>query len=394
MRSSGRINTASEPIGHAELAIGATASKQKQGAINERSAPSFEHAGLYNSCGGANGNKKYHPHPVHGIYKSLPPDVGSGVTFHMNIREGLDLSVCEAFYKRATPISSSPPNCFELRILIEGRLHGIDEQIHLASGEASIVTTSRKRGAAALMAMPAGPFRFVALTGNASTLLALGLEKKLLGEPFRASAADGEFECQTYRYPKRLGVQSLAQSILDAAISKNLYTKGLRAHLLKAKSEELLCRVVERTLIYQARAGASPPLGPKDIDRLFQAREILVSQLASPPTIPELARRIGVNATKLKRGYRTLFGNSIGEYIRKARLDLALFLVESTNIPLSDISHKVGYGYQSNFTQAFRRHHGKTPREMRGQSEPSSYPSQERCAKLGAEANNAQGHHA
>ena len=48
----------------------------------------------------------------------------------------------------------------------------------------------------------------------------------------------------------------------------------------------------------------------EEAGRIEMARDLLLANMEDPPTLCELARRVGTNKNKLNRGFRELFGNS------------------------------------------------------------------------------------
>lgn len=60
-----------------------------------------------------------------------------------------------------------------------------------------------------------------------------------------------------------------------------------------------------------------------DSERIYQTKDILLSNLESPPSLIKLARRVGINDFKLKRGFRQIFGTSAFQYLHDYRLEKA-----------------------------------------------------------------------
>ncbi len=60
-----------------------------------------------------------------------------------------------------------------------------------------------------------------------------------------------------------------------------------------------------------------------DIERVRAARDMLVRDLESPPSLLQLARQAGLNKNKLNQGFNQLFGTSAFEYLRIHRLEQA-----------------------------------------------------------------------
>lgn len=49
----------------------------------------------------------------------------------------------------------------------------------------------------------------------------------------------------------------------------------------------------------------------------------------TPPTISAMARRVGINESYLKNGFRAQVGCTIGEFVRQKRMKKAMELIES-----------------------------------------------------------------
>lgn len=92
-----------------------------------------------------------------------------------------------------------------------------------------------------------------------------------------------------------------------------------------------------------------------------EAVDVLRAEWADPPTISALARRVGLNECYLKAGFRNRTGLSIGEYVRKLRMEHALELIESGRCSILQAALSVGYSNPSHFSAAFKRFHGRLP---------------------------------
>lgn len=100
--------------------------------------------------------------------------------------------------------------------------------------------------------------------------------------------------------------------------------------------------------------------------RAFRAAaEILEREYAAPPTIPELARMVGVNEFKLKSGFREMYGHTIYEHVQKQRIAVARTLLENEDLTITQIAGMVGYINASHFAETFRRHTHMNPSDLR-----------------------------
>ncbi len=100
-----------------------------------------------------------------------------------------------------------------------------------------------------------------------------------------------------------------------------------------------------------------------NIDKIYQAKEILLSNLENPPSLMELARQVGLNDFKLKRGFRQIFGTSAFKYLHDYRLEKARQLLVSGEMNVEEVAFKVGFGSRSYFALAFRKKFGLNPKQ-------------------------------
>lgn len=113
-------------------------------------------------------------------------------------------------------------------------------------------------------------------------------------------------------------MQLVLKQILNCpyqGITKRLYLEG---------------KVLELIAIYLAQLEETknqfqPKLDHQEIHCIYQASEILVMQLSSPPSLQELAKLVGINQQKLKEGFRDVFGTIVFGYLRDRGLEQAFY---------------------------------------------------------------------
>jgi AraC family transcriptional regulator len=98
---------------------------------------------------------------------------------------------------------------------------------------------------------------------------------------------------------------------------------------------------------------------------LQQAVEYLRANFKESPTLQEVAEAAGVHPVHLAREFRRKQGLTVGEYIRKLRVDLACQELVRSKQPIVDIAVKAGFSDHSHMTRVFRRQTGLTPTEFR-----------------------------
>ncbi|HHP7244253.1 MAG TPA: helix-turn-helix transcriptional regulator, partial [Elainellaceae cyanobacterium] len=102
-------------------------------------------------------------------------------------------------------------------------------------------------------------------------------------------------------------------------------------------------------------------LKPTDIERIHWAKEILLSDLAHPPSLASLAKRVGLNDYKLKIGFRQVLGTTAFDYLREHRMQHARELLATRALSIVEVSRAVGYASETSFSAAFKKRFGVPP---------------------------------
>ncbi|NJK75120.1 MAG: helix-turn-helix transcriptional regulator [Microcoleus sp. SU_5_6] len=87
-----------------------------------------------------------------------------------------------------------------------------------------------------------------------------------------------------------------------------------------------------------------------------------MSNIESPPSLLELAKKAGINDYKLKIGFREVFGTTVFGYLRNQRMEQARQLLLEQQMNVSEVAQTVGYASLSQFSTAFKHYFGITPK--------------------------------
>lgn len=98
---------------------------------------------------------------------------------------------------------------------------------------------------------------------------------------------------------------------------------------------------------------------------LEQAKEILHEQFSEHLTLSGIAQTVGVHPAYLTTAFRQHYRCSIGEYLRRVRIEFASRELLATETPLVDIALAAGFAHQSHFSRTFKRFTGLTPAQFR-----------------------------
>lgn|GEM_PF-1839121 len=296
-----------------------------------------------------------------GIRQYLTKEEGEGFWETLQIRPGLYLSIVEAFYHKDFKITIMPDPLIKIRILLSGTLKSSPDHIIAESGDIMLHSLSGDHPETLIIEKSDTPFRFIVINCQPRAVRGMGLLPQSLGSPFREAMSEEELPNMTINFPS-VKLRHLGHDIMN---SRDNFFFDTRKTLLAAKAEELLCEAIEKTRPKKKINAGKNKVSDKDLSRLYEARNILDSNISAPPKITDLARMVGLNTTKLKLGFKELFSETISGFVSRSRVEQALDLVENSDLSFSEIGYRVGYNYPANFTTSFRKILGKTPSEIR-----------------------------
>lgn len=98
---------------------------------------------------------------------------------------------------------------------------------------------------------------------------------------------------------------------------------------------------------------------------LERARDFLHEHYAEPIQLSQLAAAIDVHPVTLARAFRRRYGETVGEYLRRLRIEAACRHMTETRATLAEVALAAGFYDQSHFTRLFHRITGLTPAEYR-----------------------------
>lgn len=104
---------------------------------------------------------------------------------------------------------------------------------------------------------------------------------------------------------------------------------------------------------------------------LQQAKEFLDERFSRPLTLSVIAESAGVHPVYLANSFRRRYGCSIGEYLRRRRVEFACQEISTAKDSLVDIALAAGFSNQSHFSRTFKRVTGMTPAQYRAAFRPS-----------------------
>jgi len=99
------------------------------------------------------------------------------------------------------------------------------------------------------------------------------------------------------------------------------------------------------------------------VRKIKHAKEHLLKNIESPPSLKELARFAGLNEYQLKVGFKEIYGNTVYGYLLDHKLDHSRALLDKGRFQVNEVAYQIGYTNPSHFIAAFRKKYGVTPKK-------------------------------
>jgi AraC family transcriptional activator of pyochelin receptor len=145
-------------------------------------------------------------------------------------------------------------------------------------------------------------------------------------------------------------------------IRETEYEGATRDLFVLSKSIELLVQSIEA---HKVPTGDAYLKTASDRERVVAARDLVNTRLTDPPSLSEVAKLVGLNEYKLKRGFKEMFATTVFAYLTEQRLELAKRSLLDTEKTAAEIAFDLGYATPQHFHNAFKKRFGVTPNSMR-----------------------------
>ncbi len=130
------------------------------------------------------------------------------------------------------------------------------------------------------------------------------------------------------------------------------------------KQNRCLCR--SKLLFSKTTKADVMQLTSYDMDCLHTARNMIMENTGHHYTIQQIAKACTLSPTKLKKGFKILFGTGLFAYFETVRFEKSKeMMVADPYKSLKQISKAIGYKHQNGFNRAFKRRYGITPGSWR-----------------------------
>ena len=296
----------------------------------------------------------------------IPPQYGNGTIRGINFRNGLGLFLLEFELKEKLSLNYLLKKPYPLRGLFcqSGRFsyqfenHEIKYDMQPLRSSLSASSDSKDQSLV-----------FPANTPIILTILEIGRKEYIdkvdcdlesiperLANVFRDYDAEDPFLYQ--------GDYSLSISEIVNTIHFNSYTGLIRKSYLEGKALELFSLIIRQFEDDSNPNVKKVVIRKVDLEKIELAKDVLIHDLSKATTIPELAKRVGLNENKLKRGFKQAFGFTVNQYLISKRLEYSKVLLISGSFSILEVAEKVGYKNVSFFSKKFKEKYGILPKDF------------------------------
>lgn len=289
------------------------------------------------------------------LHQSLPEELGVGRSAIFQLEQ--DLSYIETRYTPSKDLAVlSQIDCQEPRLIVTLSLKGQSrfagnrgDELVFSEGYTSITTIQSSIGERQYQAhKPTMQLRFALNKNWLDRYFGENKTKQLFNK--------NSIQLLSYRPISPQAIYA-AQQLLNCNGSRETNRIFMHGQVMSLLAFELshLCEDKRRN---------SVEFNQKDADIAKSARDILFQEFRNPPSVEELSRRVGTNQFKLKKLFHHFFNNTPYGLLLEIRMNNAYQLLESTRCQVSVTADLVGYSHASNFSAAFLKHFGISPKAI------------------------------
>jgi AraC-like DNA-binding protein len=150
---------------------------------------------------------------------------------------------------------------------------------------------------------------------------------------------------------------------LTRGLIANRMADALSLVRIESMATQLLCVALES--MAEERTDRAGRLHTPVPLAMSKARDLVRGDLQAGWTLRSVARTVGVCETRLKRDFKNFYGETLGSYSTRIRMEHALALLQRGGTSITRVALAVGYRHPTSFAKAFGRHFGVSPRAGR-----------------------------
>ncbi len=175
--------------------------------------------------------------------------------------------------------------------------------------------------------------------------------------------SDSNIECSS-SYFQPIGKEHPATPLVNEIFYKKCRPE-LRKHIVFGKIYEVINSILLHRNLDSREHYDDSTCNHEQLTLTKKAETILHKHYAAPPSLDQLAKRVGTNRNKLSQSFKAVHGKTVFEYCTQYRMTMAKRMLSKHTLSIAHVAELVGYEYPGNFTSAYKRHFGELPKSTR-----------------------------
>lgn len=290
----------------------------------------------------------------------LPEAITTQGYFEGDIFPGVNLMMVNLASENAFSIDfEKHDNTVEFGFVLNGKARA-----SLASGAYDPIEMGEK--SAIVHFLPHMPGTFEALPGSCIRMLGIEVDTRVLkqllhDEKHLCPRLESALRPGSNRHFVRGGDMAAVQAMIIDQMFACPYFGQAGTLFLQSKVLELIAFQVNLLTGSRPRPDY---VSAGDEERIRHARNLLKSRMTEAPTLPELSALVGLSPSKLKKGFKAVYGKTAYACLHEDRMETARTLLAERQMNVSEVAWDIGYINVGHFSTAFRKHFGIRPKEF------------------------------
>jgi len=294
----------------------------------------------------------------------IPDKLGKGLNYLMDLGPDIKLMFTDTEFNEPVSFESKNSEMCGAIVVLDGEISiGVNqhERKYVArKGQAILFMVGETD---CMLSYPKGRIKMINFTVSKKLMAQLGVDNE----------AFPIIEDQSGNYD--ISCDCLWKMQICPEINRNvqhIYETNLRkdAHYLytKGKVIEILALLYH---CHQEQLKTYPSIKPYDLNCIMQAAELIENNMTSPPSLYELARKVGINDNKLKKLFKVVFNNTVYGHLNKRRMQYASELLIKGELSVQEVAQVIGFKHVGYFSKLFRETYSLSPRVFKLQYQAS-----------------------
>jgi len=178
-----------------------------------------------------------------------------------------------------------------------------------------------------------------------------------------------ELDQQSFLEPLRNRVLDIGQptrAARDALVEEWLKGErdGWKAELQEMELQSLLLSLL--LCLKQDLSESATDLPPEPRDSLLRTVNRLMSEWRGRSVgVADVAEALSISEPRLRARFKASAGIPLGRYLQNYRLNRAMALLRTTDLPIAEVAEEAGFGSPQAFSRVFKQKTGTSPRAYR-----------------------------